>query len=73
MAGFNGSDYKPARPRNTTKRDKKPSRTPGKAKAETCQTDPTKKFWLTSPKAYRRKGYDQWHARAKAMNQSKVK
>lgn len=43
----------------------KGSVTPGKTKGPSCQTSPQKKFFFTSPKAYKVPGYEQWHDRAK--------
>jgi hypothetical protein len=70
---FNGMDYKPAQPRNTAKLGKTPSRTPGKAKGDRCQTDPTKKYFATSPKAYTHPQYEVWNAKFRDMNMARVK
>lgn len=72
MSKFHGMDYRPVVPRNTRNIGKVPSRTPGKSKGENCQTDPTKRFWFSSPKAYLRKGYAQWHQKAKDANNKRV-
>lgn len=49
----------------------KASQTPGKSKSPTCQTDATKKFFASSPKAYKHKQYGQWHENFKSINGSK--
>lgn len=38
----------------------KGSRTPGKTKGPTCQTDPMKKFFLTHPHAWKHAQYGEW-------------
>lgn len=50
----------------------KTSRTPGKLKGEHCQTDAQKKFFASSPKAYKHRQYSQWHALFKSMNGQKA-
>jgi hypothetical protein len=30
-----------------------------KTKGHNCKTSPQKRYWLTSPKAYKKKGYDE--------------
>ena len=45
------------------------SQTPGKLKGETSQTDPDKKFFLTSPRAVKLHDmYAHWHNKAKTWN-----
>jgi len=46
-------------------RTKKSSQTPGKTKGDTCQTNPIKKFFASSPKAYKHLDYDRWHEKFK--------
>jgi len=54
--------------RNQIQKKGKASRTPGKTKGENCQTDPTKKFFASNPKAFRHAQYSTWHAEFKRMN-----
>lgn len=49
----------------------KASQTPGKLKSETCQTDAQKKFFASSPKAYKHKQYAMWHEGFRSINGSK--
>ena len=46
----------------------KGSQTPGKTKGERCTTDAQKKFFFTSPKAYKHRDYDRWHKVAYTYN-----
>lgn len=46
----------------------KASRTPGKLKNESCQTNPIKRFFACSTKAYKHPQYEVWHEEFKRMN-----
>ncbi len=37
-------------------------------KGDNCQTDPQKKFFLCSSKAFRHRDYDSWHALSYRLN-----
>jgi hypothetical protein len=54
------------------KNHSQPSRTPGKLKGDHCQTDPQKKFFASSPKAYKHPQYMQWHNTFRSMNGTKA-
>jgi hypothetical protein len=66
MPNFHGMDYRPAYPRGGSQESelhrrrfgKNPSSSYDGKKGPNCKTSPEKKFWLTSTKAYKRKGYD---------------
>jgi hypothetical protein len=49
----------------------KSSRTPGKTKGPTCQTDSVKKFFFTHPHAYMHPQYGVWCQIARNMNGGK--
>ena len=40
----------------------------GQKKGPNCQTDPTKKYFYTSPKAFRHPDYASWHEEIKKIN-----
>lgn len=44
------------------------SRTPGKDKGDSCKTWPDKKYYATSPKAYKERDYKLWHEMFISMN-----
>ena len=44
------------------------SHTPGKAKGATCQADWKKKYYMSSPKAYKDKQYSTYHNLAIKLN-----
>jgi hypothetical protein len=54
--------------RNRIQKQGKASRTAGKTKGLNCQTDPQKKFYASSPKAFRDPQYNVWHDEFKRMN-----
>ncbi len=37
-------------------------------KGENCQTDPQKKFFMCSPKAYKHRDYQKWHSQSYRAN-----
>jgi hypothetical protein len=47
------------------------SSTPGKKKGDTCQADWRKKYYLSSPKAYKDAGYTAYHEWALNINGAK--
>lgn len=58
---------------NKIKKKGKASRTPGKTKGPNCQTGGHKKFFASSPKAYKHSDYAQWHEHFKAINKGGMK
>lgn len=44
------------------------SRTPGKTKGGNCTTDPIKKFFACSPKAYKHPQYNVWNDKFRKAN-----
>jgi hypothetical protein len=54
--------------RNIILKRGKASRTPGKLKGDHCQTNPVKRFFASSPKAYKHKDYEKWHDEFKRLN-----